>query len=194
MTDINWNTSCPDWGEKIVKGESLMPCKALFPDEAEMALEVFKSLIVTDVIGQPTMGEITRPWVFEFVASIFGAYSEDESRRLIREFFLLIRRLNAAAQYHRDSALESASWGIGQVMGYHWEALGYPSLQAFINAMYKDEAEQLDAMCRYIKVNNLINALKNKDWKAFAKDYNGQSYSKNSYDIKLASAYKKWSQ
>ena len=103
-------------------------------------------------------------------------------------------RLNAAAQYHRKSALESASWGIGQVMGYHWEALGYPSLQAFINAMYKDEAEQLDAMCRYIKVNNLINALKNKDWKAFAKGYNGQSYAKNSYDIKLASAYKKWSQ
>lgn len=103
-------------------------------------------------------------------------------------------RLNAAAQYHRDSALESASWGIGQVMGYHWKALGYPSLQAFINAMYKDEASQLDAMCRYIKVNNLVNALKNKDWKAFAKGYNGQSYAKNSYDIKLANAYKKWSQ
>ncbi len=102
-------------------------------------------------------------------------------------------RLNAAAQYHRDSALESASWGIGQVMGYHWQALGYPSLQAFINAMYKDEASQLDAMCRYIKVNNLVNALKNKDWKAFARGYNGKAYAKNSYDIKLANAYKKWS-
>ena len=71
-----------------------MPCKALFPDEAEMALDVFKSLIVCDVIGQPTMGEITRPWVFEFVASIFGAYSDEESRRLIREFFLLIPKKN----------------------------------------------------------------------------------------------------
>ena len=102
-------------------------------------------------------------------------------------------RLNAAAQYHRDSALESASWGIGQVMGYHWKALGYPSLQAFINAMYKDEASQLDAMCQYIQVNNLVNALKNKDWKAFARGYNGKAYAKNSYDIKLANAYKKWS-
>lgn len=71
-----------------------MPCKALFPEEAEMALEVFKSLIVCDVIGQPTMGEITRPWVFEFVASIFGAYSDEDSRRLIREFFLLIPKKN----------------------------------------------------------------------------------------------------
>jgi len=102
-------------------------------------------------------------------------------------------RLNAAAQYHRDSALESASWGIGQVMGYHWQALGYPSLQAFINAMYKDEASQLDAMCRYIKVNNLVNALKNKDWKSFARGYNGAAYAKNSYDVKLGNAYKKWS-
>ena len=100
-------------------------------------------------------------------------------------------RLNAAAQYHRVSALESASWGIGQIMGYHWQSLGYKSLQAFVNAMYKDEASQLDAMCRYIKVNGLINALKNKDWKAFARGYNGIAYAKNSYDIKLANAYMK---
>jgi len=102
-------------------------------------------------------------------------------------------RLNAAAQYHRDSALESASWGIGQVMGYHWKALGYPTLQNFINAMYRDEASQLDAMCRFINANNLVNALKNKDWKAFARGYNGAAYAKNSYDVKLGNAYKKWS-
>lgn len=89
-----WKTSCPEWEEKIVKGQSLIPCKPLFPEEAEMALEVFKSLIVTDVLGQPTMGEITRPWVFEFVAAIFGAFSEDEQRRLIAEFFLLIPKKN----------------------------------------------------------------------------------------------------
>ncbi|RKG39934.1 N-acetylmuramidase family protein, partial [Acinetobacter sp. WCHAc060007] len=102
-------------------------------------------------------------------------------------------RLNAAAQYHRASALESASWGIGQVMGYHWKSLGYESLQAFINAMYKDEASQLEAMCRYIKVNGLVNSLKNKDWKAFARGYNGSAYAKNNYDVKLGNAYKKWS-
>ena len=95
MTELSWSTSCPDWEQKIVKGKSLIPCEPLFPHEAEMALEVFKSLIVTDVIGQPTMGEITRPWVFEFVASIFGAYSEEDSRRLIREFFLLIPKKNS---------------------------------------------------------------------------------------------------
>ncbi|MDC4679342.1 terminase large subunit [Acinetobacter baumannii] len=90
-----WSTSCPDWEQKIIKGESLIPCKPLFLDEAKDALEVFKSLKVVDVLGCPTMGEITRPWVFEFVAAIFGAYSEEESRRLIREFFLLIPKKNS---------------------------------------------------------------------------------------------------
>lgn len=100
------------------------------------------------------------------------------------------KKLEDAAKFDRTSALESCSWGIGQVMGYHWYNLGYDTLQQFINAMYKDEASQLEAMCRYIKNNGLVNALKNKDWKAFARGYNGPAYAKNSYDIKLANAYK----
>lgn len=122
---------------------------------------------------------IKRPDLCSKSAGGYGLYSVQHGR------------LNAAAQYHRASALESASWGIGQVMGYHWKAIGYPSLQAFINAMYKDEASQLEAMCRYIEVNGLANALKNKDWKSFARGYNGAAYAKNSYDVKLANAYEK---
>lgn len=100
------------------------------------------------------------------------------------------KKLEDAAKFDRASALESCSWGIGQVMGYHWYSLGYSSIQSFVNAMYKDEASQLDAMIRYIKTNGLVNALKNKDWKAFALGYNGKAYAKNSYDTKLGNAYK----
>ena len=143
---------------------------------------VFRQRLIANgktVVADKAMRE--RPDLCSKSTGAYGLYSAQHGR------------LNAAAQYHRDSALESASWGIGQVMGYHWQALGYPSLQTFINAMYKDEASQLDAMCRYIKVNNLINALKNKDWKSFARGYNGAAYAKNSYDVKLGNAYKKWS-
>ena len=128
-------------------------------------------------IADPMM--IKRPDLCSKSAGGYGLYSAQHGR------------LNAAAHYHRASALESASWGIGQVMGYHWKVLGYATLQVFINAMYKDEASQLDAMCRYIQVNGLINALKNKDWKVFARGYNGVAYAKNGYDVKLANAYKK---
>lgn len=100
------------------------------------------------------------------------------------------KKLDDAAKFDRTSALESCSWGIGQVMGYHWYNLGYDSIQDFVNAMYKDEESQLEAMCRYIEINGLVDALKNKDWKAFALGYNGKAYAKNNYDTKLANAYK----
>lgn len=102
------------------------------------------------------------------------------------------QRLTAASQYHRESALESASWGLGQVMGFNWKDLGYPTLQAFINAQYKDEGAQLDTMCRFIRQNKLVDALKNKDWAAFAYKYNGEGYKANNYHGKLAAAFKKF--
>lgn len=102
------------------------------------------------------------------------------------------RRLEIASQFNRDIALESCSWGLGQVMGYHWKSLGYESLQAFINDMYESEAKQLEAMIRFLKVNGLLLALKNKDWVKFARGYNGSGYAKNKYHIKLANAYAKY--
>ena len=72
-------------------------------------------------------------------------------------------KLERAAALNREVALESTSWGLGQVMGFNWKSLGYPSLQAFINAMYKDEVSQLDAMCRFIKVNGLLRHIKSKN-------------------------------
>lgn len=101
-------------------------------------------------------------------------------------------RLAIASKYDRDTALESCSWGLGQVMGFHWQALGYPTLQAFVNAMYKDEAAQVDCMCRFIEVNDLIDELQRKDWVGFARGYNGAGFAKNQYDRKLAAAYRNY--
>ena len=102
------------------------------------------------------------------------------------------KRLEIVSQFNRDTALESCSWGLGQVMGFLWKSLGYESLQAFINDMYESEAKQLEAMIRFIKVNGLLLALKNKDWVKFARGYNGSGYAKNKYHIKLANAYAKY--
>lgn len=96
----------------------------------------------------------------------------------------------AAKLIDRECALESASWGLFQVMGYHWEALGYPNLQAFINAMYHSEGDHLEAFVRYIKMNpSLLKALKARDWPRVALGYNGPNYAINKYDTKLAAAF-----
>lgn len=92
---MNWTTACPDWEKRIIKGESLIALPPLFPEEAESALSVFKELRLVDVLGRPTLGEAGRPWLFDFVGSIFGSYDSDAGRRLITEYFLLISKKNS---------------------------------------------------------------------------------------------------
>lgn len=101
-------------------------------------------------------------------------------------------KLEIASAVNWDAAHKSASWGLGQVMGFHWHYLGYSSLKEFVDAMYESEAKQLDAMCRYIKKTNLDQKLRAKDWAGFAKGYNGKAYHINQYDKKLHNAYLKY--
>jgi phage terminase large subunit-like protein len=90
----DWTTALPDWERRIVARESLIPCDPLYPDEARAALAVMDELRVVDMPGSPTFGELARPWVREFVGSVFGAYDPDTGRRAIREWFLLISKKN----------------------------------------------------------------------------------------------------
>jgi phage terminase large subunit-like protein len=90
----HWTTSCVDWERRIVAGESLIAFPPLFQSEADRALEVFKSLRMVDVQGQPTFGEACDQWVFDFVSAIFGAYEHEIATRHISEFFLLISKKN----------------------------------------------------------------------------------------------------
>mgnify|MGYP003641689635 CR=1 FL=1 len=89
-----WSTALPDWDKRIVAGESLMPCKPLNQDVADIALKIFDSLILVDMIGSPAAGDVTREWAREFIAAIFGAYDTASQERLITEFFLLISKKN----------------------------------------------------------------------------------------------------
>lgn len=89
-----WSTAVPDWEERIVNRQSLIPDLPLFDEPAEKALRIFKRLKVPDLMDQPTYGEVSAPWVFDFVRAVFGSYDPVKKRRMLREFFLLIPKKN----------------------------------------------------------------------------------------------------
>ncbi len=91
---MEWTTACPDWADRLIRGDSIIP-PPIFPEMAEQALDVFKQLKIVDAPGSPTFGEACAPWVFDLVASIFGAYDPETGRRLITEWFILIPKKNS---------------------------------------------------------------------------------------------------
>lgn len=100
------------------------------------------------------------------------------------------QRLKRARMIDDTCALASASWGAFQIMGFHWQLLGYSSVQEFAERMAKSEAEQLEAFVRFIEADPALHkAIKAKKWTEFAKRYNGPNYARNLYDIKLERAY-----
>ena len=98
-------------------------------------------------------------------------------------------RLARAIALDRHAALESASWGAFQIMGYHYDTLGCSDVDMFCRRMCTSEDDQLQAFVGFVKANRLDDELCRRDWTAFARGYNGAAYARNRYDVKLAAAY-----
>jgi phage terminase large subunit-like protein len=90
---MEWTTACPGWEDKLISGDSIIP-PPLFEDEARSALDIFKALRVVDAPGCPTMGEACKPWVFDFVSSVFGAYDSVTGQRMMSEWLLSVSKKN----------------------------------------------------------------------------------------------------
>lgn len=91
---MEWTTACRDWADRIADHQSLITCGALFPGEADGAMEVFNSLRLVDVAGAPTYGEISPPWITDLIRAIFGSYDAATGQRMIREFFVTVSKKN----------------------------------------------------------------------------------------------------
>lgn len=102
-------------------------------------------------------------------------------------------RLAAAIALNRHAALNSTSWGIGQVMGFNSKAAGYNPVEAMVDAMVHDEDAQLAAMANFVRSEGLHRQLGTHDWAGFARGYNGPEFARNQYDHRLASFFQKFS-
>ena len=101
-------------------------------------------------------------------------------------------RLEQAKVLDANAALQSASWGKFQVMGFNFNICGWNSVESFVSDMYISEGMHLKAFMGYVKYNHLDKHLIYRNWASFALGYNGKEYKKNNYDVKLEQAYKKY--
>ncbi len=101
-------------------------------------------------------------------------------------------RLEKAMALDRFAALESASWGLFQIMGFNYRTAGFDSVDAYVEAMFESEGRQLDAFVNFIKAAKLDGHLRAKLWARFAQGYNGPAYAENEYDKKLLAASEKY--
>ena len=99
-------------------------------------------------------------------------------------------RLEEAIAIHEEAALSSASWGINQLMGNNYKLCGEKNVFDFVAKEKISEQNQLRHAIIFIHKSRMTQDLIEKNWRGFARKYNGPSYEKNNYHIKLDKAYR----
>lgn len=100
-------------------------------------------------------------------------------------------QLLEATALDRRAALESASWGLFQIMGFNYAHCGFADVEEFVTAMHESEGRQLLAFTAFVKDRRLDDELRRRDWAAFAAGYNGSGFAQNCYDERLAAAWER---
>jgi hypothetical protein len=100
-------------------------------------------------------------------------------------------RLDQAIALDRGAALESASWGMFQILGFNFADCGFASVEECVAAMCEGETRQLLAFAEFCRRGGLDRFLRAHDWVRFALAYNGSGEAANDYDAKLAAAYRR---
>lgn len=116
------------------------------------------------------------------------------TRRYYRGGAKEYERLERAAKIHKQAALESASWGVFQIMGFNHEKCDCGDVQEFVRRMSENMKEQVDLWIEFMRHEGLDECLHRHKWALFALRYNGKGYKTNRYDERIRKAYLKYSQ
>lgn len=102
------------------------------------------------------------------------------------------RQLVKARKTNCEAANLGSFWGMFQIGGFNYKRCGCESVDEFVDLMSDSEFEQLQLFAAFVKNAGMLDDLKNKNWAAFARKYNGPSYKRRGYHTKMATAYKKY--
>lgn len=100
---------------------------------------------------------------------------------------------DATGKFGFNTAAECASFGKFQIMGAHWQALGYRSVADFIWQLSRSELAHYIAFAKFIEANQLTGALRQvrgdvASCTPIARGYNGKG--QKGYDVRIAAAYR----
>jgi hypothetical protein len=102
-----------------------------------------------------------------------------------------IALIERARNVNIEVANRSASWGIGQTMGFNAQELGFVSATALVEHCATLDG-QVDCLIRELKTNHIIQPLNDGHYATVALRYNGKGYAANHYDTRLAAADHQW--
>jgi hypothetical protein len=103
------------------------------------------------------------------------------------------RMLEAMRAIDDTAALMSISMGVGQVMGAHYDRLGFDTVQEMWQTARTSLAGQIELMLRFITTDRkIVAAIAANDYATVAKLYNGPNFRVNKYDAKIKKAVETW--
>lgn len=97
-----------------------------------------------------------------------------------------------ARKINAEAADLGSYWGMFQIGGYNYKLCGCSSVQEMVERVSDSEFSQLEMFAVFIRNAGMLEALQNKDWKKFARKYNGPSYAKRGYHTRMAKEYAKF--
>lgn len=113
--------------------------------------------------------------------------------------FDVYARFNAMISFQSWAAFMSASYGLGQIMGFNHNDAGHRTAREMYDYAKRGEREQLTQLVRLMKAWGIADSIRGRDltvadnWRAAAKRYNGSGYATHGYHTKMAKAYIKHS-
>jgi len=96
---VTWNLACPDWGDRLKTGRTLVPDLPLNQEEADKAVRIFNRLRLPDVPGKPTLETAAGQWFRDIVQALHGSYDPATNVRNIRELFCLAPKKSSKTSY-----------------------------------------------------------------------------------------------
>ena len=91
--------ACPDWWERLQRGQMPMAEVPLNADRAAKALAFFNRLRLPDVPGNPPLAEACGEWFRDILVAFLASEDPETKRRLVVELLCMVPKKNSKTTY-----------------------------------------------------------------------------------------------